>query len=157
MLMTSSQFLPIFSTTTLPKKLSFLKYFWIYFHLQSSIFLQFLFWDTVHIVFCFLSHYTGCDNFKMVIHKCRNILLNSFYHLFMPRPCFTPSVIVEQFGSRPDFILLNTFMSLKTQQIFSYTFNGDKTCEYDKYTCPSENESQVFHYLSSSTTFQHAN
>ena len=77
------------------------------------------------------------------------------------------AVIVEPIGSQPDFILF-IFMTLKTPNIFSclstfqiylfsYSFNGDKTCEYDKYTCPSENESQVFHYLSSSTTFQHAN
>ena len=30
------------------------------------------------------------------------------------------AVIVEPFGSRPDFILLNIFMSVKTQKIFSY-------------------------------------
>ena len=68
------------------------------------------------------------------------------------------AVIVEPFGSRPDFILLNIFMSVKTQNIFSYTFNGDRTSEYDKYTYPSENAAtSVFHYLSSSTTFQHGN
>ena len=35
------------------------------------------------------------------------------------------AVGVEPFGSQTDFILLNIFMSVKTQNIFSYTFNGD--------------------------------
>ena len=60
------------------------------------------------------------------------------------------AVIVEPIGSQPDFILF-IFMTLKTPNIFSclskfqiylfsYSFNGDKTCEYDKYTYPNENE-----------------
>ena len=54
------------------------------------------------------------------------------------------AVIVEPIGSQPDFILF-IFMTLKTPNIFSclskfqiylflYSFNGDKTCKYDKYT-----------------------